>query len=66
MILLTGLSAYSFGRVTYASASDANMVRDTLAVDPEVKTVFCMQLGLGCSSLVFFYDCSSSMIAAAA
>lgn len=33
------LNACSFGRVTYASASDAGMVRDTLAVDPEVTLV---------------------------
>ncbi|KAL3151831.1 hypothetical protein ABBQ38_012796 [Trebouxia sp. C0009 RCD-2024] len=26
-----------FGRVTYASATDASMVRDTLAVDPELR-----------------------------
>lgn len=36
---LTLLKACSFGRVTYASASDASMVRDTLAVDPEVIKV---------------------------
>ena len=36
---LTLLNACSFGRVTYASSSDASMVRDTLAVDPEVMIV---------------------------
>ena len=33
------MTSCSFGRVTYASETDASMVRDTLAVDPEVRPV---------------------------
>ena len=37
------MASCSFGRVTYASETAASMVRDTLAVDPEVRPVmFCI------------------------